>query len=387
MNWLFDAPWSVTETSVEADAAAALEAADNAQRAWPAASRPMLLLATLAVIAALYVAREMIIPIVLSVLLALLLMPLVRRLQAFHLPDIASAAILILVVILLFGAAVITLAGQAQDWLANTPTVLNKVSRLVPSEEGPLKHFREATAAVHGMTQPNDGHEPLQVEVTSQDMIYAALGVSTHFVASAVIVFVLAFFLLAFNKTLRRQIVESRASFNEKRNVVQLLRNIESGVSRYLFTVTVINCGLGLASAILLWFLDVPSPLLWGALVTTSNFIPHVGAFVCMAVLFLVGAVSHESIAYGLMTAGAFAILTSLESYFVTPLVLSRSLQLSPLAIILSILFWGWLWGIAGALMAAPLLAIFKITCDQFESLHQWSPFLAGEGEGLVAGK
>ena len=114
-------------------------------------------------------------------------------------------------------------------------------------------------------------------------------------------------------------------------------------------------------------------------LATIANYVPHVGAFVCLVILFCVGVVTHESLWYGLLVAAVFSALTSAESYLITPLVLSRSLQLSPLAVILAILFWGWLWGIAGGLMAAPLVAIIKITCDQFPAWRQVSDFLGGE--------
>ena len=345
----------------------------------PAASLPLVILASLAIVAALYVARDVVIPVVLALLLALLLKPLLRHLQAWNLPDIAGSFILLLAVSLLLGLGVMTLAGQAQQWLADTPQVLNKARQLLPTKSGPLKDLKEATTAVEDITRTDESQPPLKVEAVSQDAIYTALGISTHFLGSAVIVIVLAFFLLAFNKTLLNQAVESQDSFNEKRNVVQLLRNIETGISRYLFTVTAINIGLGVVSGIAFWLLGIPNAILWGVLVAVMNFVPHVGAFVCMAVLFLVGAVSHESLSYGLLTAGVFALLTSIESYFVTPMVLSRSLQLSPLAIILAILFWGWLWGIAGGLMAAPLLAILKITCDQFDSLQGLGAFLSGE--------
>jgi len=124
--------------------------------------------------------------------------------------------------------------------------------------------------------------------------------------------------------------------------------------------------------------LGVPNPVLWGVMVGTLNFVPHVGAFICLVVLFVVGAVTHQSLSYGMAVAAVFVLLTSAESYLVTPLVLSRSLQLSPLAVILFVLFWGWLWGIVGGLMAAPLLAVMKIICDQFESLRPWSIMLSG---------
>jgi predicted PurR-regulated permease PerM len=112
----------------------------------------------------------------------------------------------------------------------------------------------------------------------------------------------------------------------------------------------------------------------------TLNYVPHVGAMLCMVVLFFVGAVSHQSLGYGAGVAGVFMLLTAAESYFITPMVLSKSLQLSPLAVILAILFGGWMWGIAGGLMAAPVLTIVKLVCDQFESLHPVAAFLSGGG-------
>ena len=384
-------PLKSTPTPAGATVSAQVDAAVQEEIETPANWRmhshwPLAVLAWLGIIAACYFAREMLIPIVLALLLALLLMPLVRKLRSWHVPDIASAFILVATVVVLFGIGVLTLAGQAQRWLADAPSVLARAGQLLPTERGPFKHLKQASAAVQDITRDKDEVKPLAVEVTSQDTTVAAIGVSTQFIGAAMIVFVLTFFLLAFNWQLLNQAVESRDSFSEKRSIVQLLRNVENGVSRYLFTVTLINCGLGLTVGVILWLMKIPNPVLWGVLVTTMNYVPHIGALICMAVLFLVGAVSHESLWYGLATAGVFALLTSLESYLITPLVLSRSLQLSPLAIILSILFWGWLWGIAGGLMAAPLLAMIKITCDQFESLRGFAALLGGAPDKPAAG-
>lgn len=357
-----------------------LSAADLPERVRPASSWPALIIAWLGVLAGLYFARELLIPIALAVLLALLLMPLLRILRGWRVPDVVSAFSLVAVVVVLFGLGVLTLAGEAQRWLADAPAVLARVGRLLPTETGPFKNLKAASAAVQEITRGDGETKPLPVEITTaHDAMMTALGVSTQFIAVAVIVFVLAFFLLAFNSTLLNQAVESRDSFQDKRNIVQLARNVENGVSRYLFTITIINVSLGVVAGIGLWLMGLPNPVLWGVLVATLNYVPHVGAFLCLAILFFVGAVTHESLTWGLATAGMFAVLTSLESYFITPMVLSRSLQLSPLAIILSILFWGWMWGIAGGLMAAPLLAVIKITCDQFASLQGVSAFLAGE--------
>ena len=278
----------------------------------------------------------------------------------------------------MFSIGVFLLAGQAQSWLAEAPSTIQKVSSLLPAEVGPLADLAKTTDAVEDMTDSGNGAKPLSVKVESQDVALTILGVSSQFIGSAVIVFVVAFFLLAFSDTLLRQATSSRNSFSEKRNVVAVIQNVEKGMSRYLATITVINIGLGIVTGLTMWALGIPNPVLWGVMAATLNYVPHVGAFLCMVVLFFVGAVTRDSLTFGLTCAGIFMLLTAAESYFITPFVLSKSLQLSPLAVILAILFCGWMWGISGGLMAAPLLTIFKIVCDQFESLHGWSAVLAG---------
>lgn len=340
-----------------------------------------MILAAVAVLGTMYFARDLLIPIVLSVLLALILRPAMRRMRGLNMPDIVSAFVLIAAIVVIFVLGILTLANQAQHWLAEAPQTLQKVRQMVPARSGPMGDIEKTSDAVQDLTKPEDTERPMEVELKSTDFAMAVLGVSTHFVGGAVIVFVLSFFLLAFSETLLKQAVQSRHSFGEKRNVVELLQNVESGISRYLVTITIINIGLGVATATAMWLLKIPNPILWGVMATILNYVPHVGAFLCMVVLFFVGSVTHQSIGYGAIVALTFSALTSIESYFITPMVLSKSLQLSPLAVILAILFWGWLWGIAGGLMAAPLLAVLKIVCDQFDSLKGLGTFLAGESQ------
>jgi predicted PurR-regulated permease PerM len=329
-----------------------------------------------------YFARDVLIPITFAMFIAVLLRPLMRRMRVWHLPDLASAFLLVAMVALVFLFGATKLVGEAQGWLSQAPQLLHKVSDMVPTGSGPFVDCLKVQEAVDEFTNVPDGPKPVTVELKSQAGAVAALGLGGHLFGSTVIVFVLSFFLLAFSDTLLKQAVESRDQFHEKRSIVQLVQNVESGLSKYLGTITAINLGLGVATAFVLWCLQIPNPVLWGVMVATLNYVPHVGACICMAVLFVVGTVTHESLAYGAFVAGTFAVLTAIESYFVTPLVLSSSLQLSPLAVILSILFWGWLWGIAGGLMAAPLLAVIKIIADQFESTHDLSAVLAGTSAG-----
>ena len=346
----------------------------------PKASKPLVVLCGLAVIGAVYFAKDLLIPLVLAVLLALLLRPLLRRMQRLHLPDFASAAILILAVTCVLLLGVYKLTGQAQEWLTHAPDTVGRVSKMLPSKSGPIGNIQKTSDAVKDLTKSDDAERTIPVEILTPDLAFTVLGISGHVVASAIIVLVVAFFLLALSDVLLKQAVESRLHFYEKKNIVQLVQNVEFGISRYLLTVTAINISLGVVTALIMWALQIPNPILWGVMATTLNYVPHVGAFLCMTVLFFVGAVTHESLSYGGLAAGCFAVVTFIESYFITPMTLSKSLQLSPLAVILSVLFWGWLWGIPGGLMAAPLLAVAKIICDQFETTKGLAVFL-GEAE------
>lgn len=344
------------------------------------ASKSLVVLCGLAVIGAMYFAKDLLIPLALAIFLALLLRPLLKPMRKLHLPDFASSAILVLAVTAVILLGVYKLAGQAQEWLTHAPDTMAQVTKMLPAKSGPFGDFQKTKDAVNDLTKSSSGQKSIPVEISSPDLAITVLGASGHFVASAIIALVVAFFLLALSDVLLNQAVESRPLFNEKKNIVQLVQNVEFGISRYLLTVTLINIGLGVVTALTMWALRIPNPLLWGVMATTLNYVPHVGAFLCMTVLFFVGAVTHESLSYGGLVAGCFAVITFIESYFITPMTLSKSLQLSPLAVILSVLFWGWLWGIPGGLMAAPLLAVAKIICDQFETTKGLAVFL-GEAE------
>jgi predicted PurR-regulated permease PerM len=344
----------------------------------PKSSLALLALAWIAIVGVLYLGRDVLVPVALALLLTLLLRPVFSRLQKWGLPDVLSAFTAIAAVALLFAAGVFTLAGQGQRWLAEAPQVVERVRVLLP-QKGPLGDLARTTSAFREITKTETTDEPLPVVMESSEAALSIVGAGGHFIGAAAIVFVLAFFLLAFSDTLLKQAVESRPSFAEKRTVVELVRCVESGISRYLATITLINCGLGAAIGLVVWLMGIPNPILWGVMAAVLNFVPHIGAMLCMAVLFLVGAVTHQSLWYGAATAAAFCLITSIESYFITPMVLSKSLQISPLLVILFILFWGWLWGVAGGLMAAPLLTVVKIICDQFPTLRTWSVLLGGE--------
>jgi predicted PurR-regulated permease PerM len=189
--------------------------------------------------------------------------------------------------------------------------------------------------------------------------------------------FILVYFLLAYDGVFLGKIVKTLPRFNDKKKAVCILQEIEQHVSRYLLTVTLINIGLGIAVGTTVGLLGLPNPVLWGALVAVLNFVPYLGALTGIVCMTIGAALSYPSLGYALLFPACYLVLASIEGNLVTPFVMGRSLTLNPVVILLSITFWGWLWGIAGIILAVPILAAFKIFCAHVEQMEPVAEFLS----------
>jgi predicted PurR-regulated permease PerM len=139
-----------------------------------------------------------------------------------------------------------------------------------------------------------------------------------------------------------------------------------------------INTALGVVTTGLMMGLGMPNPGLWGVMAGFLNFIPYLGAAVSLMIIALVSALTFDSLLQIALPPMAFLTVTTIEGNFLTPMIVGRRLTLNPIAVFLTILFWGWLWGIPGALMAVPILAVFKILCDAHKPLHSMGALLGG---------
>jgi len=234
----------------------------------------------------------------------------------------------------------------------------------------------KATQQVEKITQVGAGQEPRRVEVQTETLGERMFSQATEIVAGGVIMFILLFFLLASGDLFLRKLIRVLPSLADKKRAVEIARQIEQDVSTYLATITVINIALGLAVWGLMTWIGVPNPLLWGVLALVTNYIPYVGAILMIAVLAMVGFLTFDNTTQALMAPGAFVGLNLLESYLVTPMVLGHRLTLNPVVIFLGLTFWGWLWGITGALLAVPIMVVLKIICDHSEPLRSIGEFL-----------
>jgi predicted PurR-regulated permease PerM len=188
----------------------------------------------------------------------------------------------------------------------------------------------------------------------------------------------LLYFLLAAGDLFLEKLVKVLPQFGDKRKAVQIARAIESSISTYLLTTTVINVSEGALVALALWALGLPTPFLWGAIVACLEFIPYIGMLVGIALLTFVGLATFPSLSHALAGPVVFMLISFLQGNLVSPLVMSERMTLNPVALFIGLAFWWWVWGIVGVLLAVPIMAAFKIVCDQIETLAPVGEFLGG---------
>ena len=196
------------------------------------------------------------------------------------------------------------------------------------------------------------------------------------FMAKLIVVIILAYFLLAHREAFLLKAVKAMPTFQDKRRVVDIAKEIQSNIAKYLLSVTLLNLGLGACVGVGLALLGLSNALMWGVAIFLLNYIPFIGAVAGIAMVAIASLIQFDNLGYACLAPVLYLALNALESNFVTPNILGRWMTLNPVGIFLSFLFWGWLWGVPGMLLAVPILATVKIFCDRVDSLTQFGEFL-----------
>jgi predicted PurR-regulated permease PerM len=186
------------------------------------------------------------------------------------------------------------------------------------------------------------------------------------------------FFLLISGDTFLRKLVEIVPTFGDKRRVVALSQQIEENISAYLLTITLMNAAVGVATALAMWASGLGDPFLWGSVAFLLNYVPIIGPFVGVALFLFVGILTFDVLWQALIPAGAYLLIHLIEGETVTPMLLARRFTLNPVIVVISLIFWFWMWGVPGAILAVPMLAIAKIICDDVKPLNAIGHFLEG---------
>lgn len=348
----------------------------NPRRA-PLALSGLLLIAILTV---LHLAREVVLPVVAALILSLVFLPAVRGMKAIWIPAPLGAAIVVLGLLASIVLGVYTLANPAREWLDKAPQGLQHIGEKLRDFTGQVSKVNKATAHVQQMTQDMAGSDPeaqtREVTVRTPNVVSILLESARAFSLGAMSMLLLLYFLLASGDLFLRKTIAATPRLADKRRAADIARQVEAAVSRYLFAVTLINIALGGAVALALHLMGVPNPLLWGVGVAVLNFVPYLGEITIIAALTIVGLLSFDEVWRGLLVPGVFCVLSVGERYVLTPLVIGKRLSLNPVVIVLSVLFWGAMWGIAGALLAVPILVTLKVLSDRVERLRVFGQFL-----------
>ena len=187
------------------------------------------------------------------------------------------------------------------------------------------------------------------------------------FLGQGFTVLLLLFFFLASSESLLRRFVEILPRFDDKRRAVSIVTEIEDSISQYLLTISMMNALVGLLNGVAVWLLGMPDPLLFGTLAFLLNYVPVLGPVAGMVIFFFVGIFTFPSFWQAFIPTAIYLGIHVLEGETITPMLLARRFTLNPVVVISSLMFWDWLWGIPGALLSTPLLAVMKIVCDHIE--------------------
>ena len=317
--------------------------------------------------AALRLAAALLFPIAVAFLLMLLLDPPVRALRRLGLPTVVGAGLMVFGTLALTVAGGVMLAGPAADWIETTPAKLVQVQTKIRKV---LRPIQETARKVDQATQTSTQTIPPTVQIKSPGLLQR-LSVSTaSIVATALTVVFLTYFLLAMLPAFRRKLANLIGTLAGARNIEETLTEIETQMSRYLVLNTLTGVGVGLATWAFLAAVQLPNALLWGAVAFLLNFIPYAGSLATAALVGAAALVAFDGTGRAVMVVLGSSAIHLVAGNFVTPHLMGRHLPLNPVAIFVSLLYWGWVWGPAGTLVAVPITVMLQVIFARVDRLR-----------------
>lgn len=342
----------------------------------PAIRRTLGLILLVLLVMGLYFAKDVILPLLMGTLLALTLSPLVRSLQRFGLAPVVTATALIAAVGILLAGAALLLSGPISVWLDDAPRLGAELRAKLQGFAASLQIVQQASKQVEDITNGVADPNVQRVAMESPGLLTMAVSNVASVLATAVVTLVLALFLLASGDLFYVKLIDAFPRFGDKKRALRIVYGIERSVSRYLAVVTVINAVLGVVVGLGMWAVGMPQPVVWAVMTFVVNFLPYIGPLFGAGLVTAVAIVSFDSLGQAALAPIVYLTATTIEGQFVTPVLLGRHLELNTVSVFVTVVFWAWLWGIAGALMAVPFLVCLKVICDHVEALGTLGNFL-----------
>ena len=357
----------------------------------PRAPLAVKVIAFVALIFLLRTARDVVLPVAIAIILTFLLAPVARMLRNRGLNDALAAAVVVVGLLLTLGFLASRLVAPASEWLARAPTSVQqlidsyeRLRRSIPFMAPPeialrptvTTKGRPAAEIVPANTPaPPD---PLKDKIAIEGIALTGslIKQATWVTVSTIATIILLFFFLASERWLMARTVEAIPKRRVRVAVIGGFRAAQRDIARYLGTQAMINAGVGVATTLALMVIGFPSPILWGVIISVLAFIPYLGPLLFVALLLLAGTITYTTFGEIIAPAAAYATINIIESNFIAPWIVGRRLEMSPLFVFLGVMVCAWMWGVAGAFLAVPLLVIIRSAARRSKSLRLWCVYL-----------
>ncbi len=355
-------------------------------------------LAAVAILGLLYVGHAAFIPVALAGLLALILAGPVEALHRIGLPRSVCAFVVVLLLMALAGVSINLLWTPAQNWWAAAPQTLRAIERkarpisqfmsrveVLTNRADQLADPGNAPAAAHAAPQVVvPANEPAAAQPARSPIAIIIFDQTRTVVMSSLTVLMVMLFLLSGGPPMLARMSSALASDLKSTHTLRVITAVRTELSRYYGGLAMINIGLGAATAGAMALLNMPNPLLWGAVAGVLNFIPYVGSATMLLLLLIVAFVTFSGLGHVALVGASYLALATIEGQIVQPLVIGRRLDLNPMIVFLALWFAGWFWGVAGIVMAVPALVSLKVVAAHSLRGRPLTEFLGPNGQPLV---
>ena len=329
----------------------------------------------------LYLARPVVLPVFLASVAGMTLKPLIRWLSGCRVPPAFSAAVVLVLLISTSGIGFFYLGQPAMRWMNEAPQHMTELRQRTQKLFPRLERFSQAAAAVNNLGATKDERKEEQknaptVEVRDARGASVILNWTGTLLVGIAETLVLIYLLLASGDLFMQKLVHIMPTLSDKKRAVEMSHEVQRNISNYLFSVSLINVGLGVFAGTGLYLIGVPNAAMWGMILTLFNYVPYFGPVLGMLLLGIVGLISFDTVWLSVLPFSWYLLLHLVEANLVTPMVLGRRFTLNPVVIFISLIFWTWLWGVPGALMSVPILVSIKAIAERVPALAHVNEFL-----------
>jgi predicted PurR-regulated permease PerM len=342
-------------------------------------------IAVIAGILMLQYAHPVLVPLAVAVLMSYVLGPAVDSLQRRGVPRVLGSIVVISLLCGLIGLGTYTLTGQVMAVVEKVPAAAKRLAGRMESNgrkpEGAIGKMQEAARQVEVAAAQASEPDTVAKGVTRVQIVEPAFAARDYLWAGGMnvigligqfgMVLFLVFFLLLTGDLFKRKLVKiAGPTLTKKKISVQIMDDINKQISSFLRVQVISSIIVGAATAAALWWFGVEQFLVWGLLAGIFNSIPYLGPIIVSGGLAVIAFMQFDNLVTTLYVSGTALAITSLEGWLLTPVLMSRVAQMNPVAIFVGLLFWSWVWGVMGTILAVPMMMMLKAIADRVEDLQ-----------------